>query len=72
MLLLDFSCSGPPLCPHKAKGRAGLPGTVLKHGHEQLEEMLLLVLGGQHGVHHSFSGRVGGSDGLFADKITAF
>lgn len=61
-----------PLCPYKDKGKVGLPGTVLKHGHEQLEEMLLLVPGGQHGVHHSFSRRAGGSDGLFADMITAF
>lgn len=64
LLLLDFSHqrpgSGPPAGPPKAEGKAGLLGTVLKHGHEQLEEMPLLVPGGQHGACCGFSRRVGG------------
>lgn len=63
LLLLSFSRrwprSGPPACPPKAVGRAGLPGTVLKHGHRQLEETPLLVPGGQRGACCSFSRRVG-------------
>lgn len=58
LLLLSFR-SGPPACPPKAEGRAGLRGTALKHRHRQLEETPPLVPGGQCGVYCSFSRRVG-------------